>query len=104
MNDLFVHATGQVVNVDRKEPRWGFPAVRPRRLRTTPAIRALVRETELRPDDFIYPLFVTHGRGVRQPIQSMPGVFQLSVDQAVEVAHEAVESGIRAILLFGIPA
>jgi porphobilinogen synthase len=64
----------------------------------------MVRETELRPDDFIYPLFVVHGQGVRQPIQSMPGVFQLSVDQAVEAAHQAAESGIRAVLLFGIPA
>lgn len=104
MNHAFVHTTGQAVNPARDNPHSGFPAMRPRRLRTTPAIRAMVRETELRPDDFIYPLFVTHGQAVRQPIQSMPGVFQLSVDQAVEDAQRAAAAGIRAVLLFGIPA
>ena len=56
-------------------------AARPRRLRRTPALRAMVRETQLSAADFIYPLFVTHGRGVRNPIASMPGVDQISVDQ-----------------------
>ena len=59
----------------------GFPSVRPRRLRTTPGLRALVRETELNAADFIYPLFITHGRDIRKPIRSMPGIHQLSVDQ-----------------------
>ncbi|HXF64635.1 MAG TPA: porphobilinogen synthase [Caldilineaceae bacterium] len=79
-------------------------AVRPRRLRRTPALRALVRETSLAPDDFIYPLFLVHGQEVQRPISSMPGVAQLSVDQAVRAAAEAADLGIRAVLLFGIPA
>jgi porphobilinogen synthase len=79
-------------------------AVRPRRLRHTPALRALVRETSLSADDFIYPLFLVHGHNVRRPIGSMPGVAQLSVDEAVRLAGEAAELGIRAVLLFGIPA
>ena len=77
---------------------------RPRRLRRTPALRAMVRETQLRPEDFIYPLFVAHGQGVRHPISSMPGVAQLSVDQAVIEAERCAELGIKSVLLFGIPA
>lgn len=75
---------------------------RPRRLRTTPAIRAMVRETELNARDFIYPLFVRHGAG-RTAISSMPGVYQLSVDEAVREAEAAAKSGVSALLLFGIP-
>jgi porphobilinogen synthase len=74
-----------------------------RRLRTTPALRAMVRETELNVRDFIYPLFVRHGIG-RSEIQSMPGIYQLSVDEVVREAEEASKSGIPAVLLFGIPA
>lgn len=81
-----------------------FPQVRPRRLRHSAALRALVQETTLAADDFIYPLFVRHGRGVREAIVSMPGIFQLSVDEAVVEAEQAAEMGIRAVLLFGIPA
>ncbi len=81
----------------------GFPIERPRRLRRTETLRALVRETELRPDDFIYPLFVQSGRGLRKPISSMPGVFNLTVDTAVEDAKEAFRLGVRALILFGIP-
>lgn len=81
-----------------------FPAVRPRRLRRTPAIRAMVRETALSPADFIYPMFVTHGKNVKRPVPSMPGVFQLSVDLAVAEAGECHRLGIPAVLLFGIPA
>jgi len=81
-----------------------FPATRPRRLRATPALRAMVRETNLAPDDFIYPLFAVHGQGVRRPVSSMPGVHQLSVDQIVSEAQEAVELGIPAVILFGVPA
>jgi len=80
-----------------------FPLSRPRRLRRTPAIRAMVRETALTPADFIYPLFVRHGEG-RTPIASMPGVAQLSVAAAVREARAAWEAGIRAVILFGIPA
>jgi len=76
---------------------------RPRRLRTSPGIRAMVRETELTPHDFIYPLFVRHGIG-RTEIRSMPGVYQLSVDDAVREAESAYRLGIPSVLLFGIPA
>ena len=75
---------------------------RPRRLRTTPAIRAMARETELNARDFIYPLFVRHGAG-RSEIRSMPGVYQLSVEEAVREAETAVSSGVNAVILFGIP-
>lgn len=80
------------------------PVVRPRRLRAHPALRAMVRETWLTATDFIYPLFVTHGQGVRTPIASMPGIAQLSVDQAVLEAEEAAALGIPALMLFGLPA
>jgi porphobilinogen synthase len=63
-----------------------------------------VRETSLSPDDFVYPLFLVHGMDVHRPIGSMPGVAQLSVDRAVRVAHDAAALGLRAVLLFGIPA
>ena len=75
---------------------------RPRRLRTTLAIRAMVRETELNARDFIYPLFVRHGNG-RSEIRSMPGVYQLSVDESIREAETALKSGVNAVILFGIP-
>ena len=74
-----------------------------RRLRTTPALRAMVRETEINARDFIYPLFVRHGTG-RNEIHSMPGIFQLSVAEAVREAESAARLGIPAVILFGIPA
>jgi porphobilinogen synthase len=77
---------------------------RGRRLRRSPAIRALVRETRLSPDTFIYPLFVCEGEGVRRDVGSMPGVAQLSVDQAVEEARAAHAEGVGGVLLFGLPA
>ena len=77
---------------------------RPRRLRRTEAIRSMVRETRLTPDCFIYPLFVCEGEGVRRPVSSMPGVFNLSVDEAVTEAAAANADGVRAVILFGIPA
>ncbi len=77
--------------------------IRPRRLRHSPKIRAMVRETHLSPDDFVYPYFVTHGKNVRRPISSMPGVFQFSVDQLAREAEEAAELGIPAVILFGLP-
>ena len=79
------------------------PSHRLRRLRTSPALRAMVRETELNARDFIYPLFVRHGTG-RTEIRSMPGIYQLSVDEAVREAETAAQLGIPAVLLFGIPA
>jgi len=82
----------------------GFPTIRPRRLRATPALRAMVRETTLAAGDFIYPMFVTHGHVVRRAIRSMPNIYQLSVDEAVAEAQEAAELGIPSIMLFGIPA
>ena len=77
-------------------------SVRPRRLRATPALRAMVRETELNARDFIYPLFVRHGTG-RSEIRSMPGVYQLSVEESVRKAESAAKSGVNAVILFGIP-
>ncbi len=77
---------------------------RPRRLRRTESIRALVRETRLTPDNFIYPLFVCEGEGVRREVSSMPGVFQLSVDEAVKEAAAAKADGVPGVLLFGLPA
>ena len=76
---------------------------RPRRLRATPALRAMVRETELNTSDFIYPLFVRHGTG-RSEIRSMPGVYQLSVDESIREAEATAKSGVKAVILFGIPA
>ncbi|HET9156368.1 MAG TPA: porphobilinogen synthase, partial [Myxococcaceae bacterium] len=80
-----------------------FPIHRPRRLRRTEALRRMVRETELRPSDLIYPLFVVEGRGVRKPVPSMPGIDNLSVDLAVEEAKRARAVGVPAVILFGIP-
>lgn len=82
----------------------GFPQNRMRRLRRTEPLRALVRETTLDPGDLIYPLFICPGEGVRQPVVSMPGVFQLSVDEAVREAEAAAALGIGGLLLFGLPA
>ncbi|MBI4265759.1 MAG: porphobilinogen synthase [Acidobacteria bacterium] len=79
-------------------------ARRPRRLRRTEAIRGLVRETRLTPDCFVYPLFVCEGHGVRREVGSMPGVYQLSVDEAVKEAAAAKAEGIPAVILFGLPA
>ncbi len=80
-----------------------FPANRMRRMRRSEPLRALVRETSLEPGDLIYPLFICPGKGVRNPISSMPGVFNLSVDEAVREAEEAAQLGIGGLLLFGLP-
>ena len=80
-----------------------FPVTRLRRLRKTEAIRSLVRETHLRPEMLIYPLFICPGESARKPISSMPGVFNLSVDEAVKEAAECAALGIGGILLFGLP-
>src|SRR6476660_5128312 len=80
-----------------------FPATRMRRMRQTDSLRSLVRETRLTPTGFIYPLFVCPGEGVRKEISSMPGVFNLSVDEAVREAREAKSLGVGGIILFGLP-
>ena len=79
------------------------PMYRPRRLRANENIRRMVRETKLSPDDFIYPLFVTHGKGVKKEISSMPGNFQQSIENIVKDCEEVQGLGIPAVLLFGIP-
>ena len=81
-----------------------YPSYRMRRLRRTPAIRDLVRETTLQIDDLVYPYFVMAGENIKNPIASMPGVFQLSIGNLIPEVREAVTLGIKAILLFGIPA
>ncbi|MFI5327114.1 MAG: porphobilinogen synthase [Candidatus Rokuibacteriota bacterium] len=80
-----------------------FPVYRPRRLRESPLMRAMVRETSLRIDDFVYPLFAVHGRGVREPIASMPGQYRLSIDELLKECKDAASMGIPAVLLFGLP-
>src|SRR4030043_101388 len=80
-----------------------FPIHRPRRLRKTETIRRMLRETSLSPDNFIYPLFVTFGKGVKKEISSMPGCFQESVDIIVRHAKEVYSLGIPSVMLFGIP-
>jgi porphobilinogen synthase len=82
----------------------GFPLHRPRRTRQSDAWRRMVRETRLSLDSLIYPLFVVPGRGVRHPVQSMPGVSQLSVDEVVKDAKAAAAAGIPAVLLFAAPS
>ncbi|HEY9655542.1 MAG TPA: porphobilinogen synthase [Crinalium sp.] len=81
-----------------------FPNQRPRRLRSHPQLRRMVRETVLTTSDLVYPLFAVPGEGIAKEVSSMPGVFQLSVDKIVEEAKEVYDLGIPAIILFGIPA
>jgi len=81
-----------------------YPLYRPRRLRVSETIRRMVRETRLSADGLVLPFFVVHGRAVRREVASMPGVFQLSVDELVRDAKEATALGIPAVLLFGLPA
>jgi porphobilinogen synthase len=88
---MSLHLTGQ------------FPAYRPRRLRQTPALRRLVCETQLNVSQLVLPLFVRSGRKVRRPINAMPGVFQLSLDEMLREAAQAHAVGVPAVLLFGIP-
>jgi porphobilinogen synthase len=81
-----------------------FPVTRMRRLRRTEALRSLVRETRLHPGALIYPLFICPGEGVRKPISSMPGVFNVSIDEALKEAAECAALGLGGLLLFGLPA
>jgi porphobilinogen synthase len=80
-----------------------FPVTRLRRLRQNAPLRGLVRETRLTPEAFVYPLFVCPGEGMRKEVRSMPGVFNLSVDQAVKEARETASLGVPAVILFGLP-
>jgi porphobilinogen synthase len=80
-----------------------FPVTRLRRLRQNDQLRTLVRETRLTPEAFVYPLFVCPGEGVRKEVQSMPGVFNLSVDEAVKEARATASLGVPAVILFGLP-
>jgi porphobilinogen synthase len=80
-----------------------FPITRLRRLRRTEPLRNLVRETRLTPDAFVYPMFVCPGEGVRKEVRSMPGVFNLSVDEAVNEARQVHSLGVPAVILFGLP-
>ncbi len=93
----------QEYETERSRLSAGAPLQRPRRLRTSAALRGMLRETEINAQDFIYPLFVCHGKGQRNPIRSMPGIFQLSVDEAVREAKQAASLQVPAVLLFGIP-
>ncbi|MBW1694272.1 MAG: porphobilinogen synthase, partial [Deltaproteobacteria bacterium] len=80
-----------------------FPDSRPRRLRQSNAFRRMVRETTLSIDDLILPLFAINGKGIKNPIDSMPGQYQLSIDNLVITSKKAYDLGIPAIMLFGIP-
>src|SRR5580698_824311 len=80
-----------------------FPITRLRRLRQSEQLRSMVRETRLSPTSFVYPMFVCPGEGVRKEVGSMPGVFNLSVDEAVKEAHATYSLGVPAIILFGLP-
>jgi porphobilinogen synthase len=80
-----------------------FPVTRLRRLRRTEALRSIVRETRLTPENFVYPLFVCPGSGIRKEVRSMPGVYNLSVDEAVKEARETCGLGVPSIILFGLP-
>ena len=80
-----------------------FPINRPRRLRQHPNLRRLVRETVLTPNDFVYPLFIVPGEAYAKEVSSMPGVYQLSIDKAVEEAKQVYDLGIPSVILFGIP-
>lgn len=80
-----------------------FPVARLRRLRSTAALRSLVRETRLEPGALIYPLFLCEGEGIRRPVSSMPGVFNVSIDQALKEAEACAALGIGGLLLFGLP-
>ena len=81
-----------------------FPSYRPRRLRDSETLRRMVRETRLHADQLVLPLFIRPGRKVRNAVPSMPGVFQLSIDEAVREAAKAQKAGVPAVILFGIPS
>src|SRR4030095_4398541 len=89
--------------MNKKIMQPGFPHSRLRRLRQNPAIRNMLSETSLSVKDFIYPIFAVSGKGIRKEIPSMPGIFQLSTENAVKECEEAYKLGIPSVILFGIP-
>jgi porphobilinogen synthase len=91
--------------ISKQKSKFENPkSIRPRRLRLNPTLRRMVRETTLAPDDFINPLFVTHGRQIRNEIGSMPGVYQWSIDLLAKEAEAIAKLDIPAVILFGLPA
>lgn len=80
-----------------------FPTIRPRRLRENPVLRKMIRETSLSVNELVLPVFVTHGNRIKNPIKSMPGVFQFSIDELLIEVEEAIKLGILSIIIFGIP-
>ena len=80
-----------------------FPEMRARRLRRSKNIRDMVAQTMLRTDDFVYPIFVREGKNIKNPINSMPGIYQLSIDEAIKEAKDAYGLGVKSVILFGIP-
>jgi porphobilinogen synthase len=93
-----------MITITEYQKKTGFPTVRLRRLRMSETIREMVRETVLQPSDFIYPMFVVPGNKVRHEISSMPNVYQLSVDELVRECESVLNSGVKSIILFGIPS
>ena len=81
-----------------------FPEQRMRRLRRTQNIRNMVQEVQLNMNDYIYPIFVVEGHDIKNPIKSMPGIYQFSLDHLLEEVQRAVDAGVISIMLFGIPA
>src|SRR5690242_13831698 len=98
---LVLHFSGLYLGYNSRI--MAFPITRMRRLRSNETIRAMVRETRLAPDNLVYPLFVCPGEGIRKEVRSMPGVYNLSVDEAAREAREANALGIPAVILFGLP-
>src|SRR6516225_8996013 len=92
------------MSTNETPPQSGFPIIRSRRLRHNPLVRELVRETTLSVSDLILPLFVRPGRGVKKEIASMPGNYQLSTDRLIDEVGSSVDLGVKAFILFGIPA
>lgn len=90
-------------SLDTAEDSSGMPSIRMRRLRASANMRALTRETHIRLDKLIYPLFVVEGKGIRRPISSMPNICQQSVDTMLLEVEQVVQSGLKAVILFGIP-
>ena len=107
VNELTQHFTiaERSMDDDRQPVDHGYhPMARPRRLRHSAGIRRMLRQIRLHPSDLIYPIFVTHGQNVRREIDSMPGQFQLSVDELSGEANQILDLGIPAVMLFGLPA
>jgi porphobilinogen synthase len=90
--------------MNKSQLQPGFPATRLRRMRRSPILREMFRETSLHASDFIYPLFIVEGENVKKEISSMPGQFQLSIDNVINECEELATLGVNSVLLFGIPA